>query len=115
MIDWKRTRDLRLEVGIDVFSEVMDLFLEEVQGTLDKLCTDEPEKLKKQIHFIKGSSLNVGFIGVADLCNEYDKLSENHISQNMIDTLKTCFEDTKDLFSRELNEKISTTKRSTAP
>ena len=37
MIDWKSLAELRDEVGVDDFNEIIALFLEEVDGVID-LC-----------------------------------------------------------------------------
>lgn len=69
MIDWDRVRELREEIGADAFEEVLDLFLEEVETALAVLRTSAPgDSLDAQLHFLKGSALNLGFAALADLC-----------------------------------------------
>lgn len=71
MIDWNRVRELREEIGADAFEEVLDLFLEEVEIALAVLRTTTPEDdLEAQLHFLKGSALNLGFAALAELCSE---------------------------------------------
>ncbi|MEM8632710.1 MAG: Hpt domain-containing protein [Pseudomonadota bacterium] len=69
MINWDRVAELRDEVGEEDFGEVVELFLEEVEGTLDKLRTaPEIEKLEDDLHFLKGGALNLGFDEFGQLC-----------------------------------------------
>jgi HPt (histidine-containing phosphotransfer) domain-containing protein len=69
MIDWKRIAELRDEIGAEDFSEVVALFLEEVDGEIALLrdsCADDA--LESRLHFLKGSALNLGFREFAALC-----------------------------------------------
>jgi HPt (histidine-containing phosphotransfer) domain-containing protein len=66
-----RARELRDEIGADAFEEVLDLFLEEVETALAVLRTATPEDdLEAQLHFLRGSALNLGFSALAELCAE---------------------------------------------
>ena len=58
MIDWDRVRELRAEVGEDAFDEVVELFLDEVDESVESLTPgcDVPAAL----HFIQGSAENLG-------------------------------------------------------
>ena len=68
MIDWRRIEDLRAEVGAEDFCDVVDIFLEEVDEVVERLRRDGAAKLEENLHFLKGSALNLGFDGFADLC-----------------------------------------------
>ncbi len=69
MINWERVEELRNEVGPEDFEEVIELFLEEVDHTIGRLGQTEAEpSLEEQLHFLKGSALNIGFGVFADLC-----------------------------------------------
>ena len=71
MIDWDHVRKLRDEIGAEAFGEVVDLFLEEVETEIAKLRAPPPTlDLEAQLHFIKGSALNLGFAEFADLCQQ---------------------------------------------
>lgn len=72
MIDWLRMSELRDEIGQDGFDEVVDVFLEEAEEVLARLTRDAgptPEDL----HFLKGSALNLGFVSVAQLCQDGER------------------------------------------
>lgn len=69
MIDWNRVSELRSEVGEDEFSEVIELFLEEVDEVIDRLReTPDPQLYEQDLHFLKGSALNLGFQELGQLC-----------------------------------------------
>jgi len=69
MIDWQRVDELRDEIGVDDFREVVDLFLEEVEEVIDRLATDpNPARLEDELHLLKGSALNLGFQNFSTLC-----------------------------------------------
>jgi len=70
MIDWNRVRNLRDEIGTDAFEEVVELFLEEVEIEIEKLrAPDGVVDIGAQLHFLKGSALNLGFADFSDLCH----------------------------------------------
>ena len=69
MIDWDRLKELREEVGAEDFDEVVELFLEEVETVIEKLRTNpDPAVLEDDLHFLKGSALNLGFRQFSVLC-----------------------------------------------
>jgi len=76
MIDWIRVADLRSEVGEDDFLEVIELFLEEVEEVTFRLKTaPDPERYEDDLHFLKGSALNLGFRDLGALCQTGEKLA----------------------------------------
>lgn len=77
MIDWPRVKELREEIGAEDFGEVVEIFLEEVEGVLDRLRADERSSLEQDLHFLKGSALNLGFQAFSDLCLEGERMSAN--------------------------------------
>lgn len=70
MIDWQRISDLRDEIGAEDFEEVVDLFLAEVEETLEALPNAESSELEAMLHLLKGSALNLGFQAFANRCME---------------------------------------------
>ncbi|SMC56242.1 Hpt domain-containing protein [Primorskyibacter flagellatus] len=70
MIDWQRISELRDEIGADDFDEVVDLFLAEVEETLEALPNAENSQLEPMLHLLKGSALNLGFQAFANRCLE---------------------------------------------
>ena len=73
-IDWARVRDLRDEVGAEDFEEVIDLFMSEVQECLGSVDQNAAaSKMEEDMHFLKGSALNLGFASFADYCQVGEK------------------------------------------
>lgn len=76
MIDWKRVAELKEEIGADGFVEVADMFLDEAEGAVRALVAGlAPEELEGQLHFLKGSALNLGLSDLAALCQEGERLA----------------------------------------
>jgi HPt (histidine-containing phosphotransfer) domain-containing protein len=76
MIAWNRVHELRDEVGAEDFGEVVELFLEEVEEVITRL-RDAPrvEQLEEDLHFLKGSALNLGFAEFSTLCQDGESRS----------------------------------------
>lgn len=72
MLNWTRIEELRDEVGEDAFSEVVELFLEEVAETLAELGSGS-SSLEEQLHFLKGASLNLGLDDFSEICSSGEK------------------------------------------
>ena len=69
MIDWTRVDELREEVGEEDFSEIVALFLEETDATLEELrVSTDPDTVEALLHALKGSALNLGFEAMSRLC-----------------------------------------------
>jgi len=76
MIDWDRIAQLRDEVGPEVFPEVVELFLEEVDEVTRRLGkAPDCDTLASDLHFLKGSALNLGFARFGALCGEGERLA----------------------------------------
>ena len=70
MINTNRIQELKDEVGEDDLDEVIALFCEEVEEVLEILDATPPDKMAAQLHFLKGSALNIGLEAVSDLCRQ---------------------------------------------
>ncbi len=72
MIDWGRVRELHDEIGDESFTEVFELFLEEVEAVLGHLgnCM---EKLGDDLHFLKGCAWNLGFTEFGAVCQKGER------------------------------------------
>lgn len=69
MIDWNRAAELREEVGAEDFAEVIELFLDECDDAIQNLAQAvSASDVESQLHFLKGSALNIGFSDFAALC-----------------------------------------------
>ncbi len=70
MIDWARVLELRDEIGLEDFQEVVDLFLTEVEHAIKDMrnTPDTPALREEQMHFLKGAALNLGFRDLSQIC-----------------------------------------------
>ena len=76
MIDWDRVESLRQEVGADAFDDIADLFLEEVEPVIERLeRAPDPARFEQDLHFLKGSAVNLGFASFGALCQQGERLA----------------------------------------
>jgi HPt (histidine-containing phosphotransfer) domain-containing protein len=76
MIDWDRVSALRAEIGEADFEEIVQMFLLESDGVIARLRAGRPyPTLEAELHFLKGSALNLGFRQLADLCSQGEKVA----------------------------------------
>lgn len=76
MIDWDRVTTLRDEVGADSFSEVVALFLDEVDEVVARFrTTPDLVNVERDMHFLKGSALNLGFETLGALCQQGERMA----------------------------------------
>lgn len=73
MLDWNRINELRGEVGDDEFQLILELFLDEVEGTMMRLSPADPQRLETHLHFLKGCAWNLGFADFGNLCDEAER------------------------------------------
>lgn len=73
MIDRERMKDLRQEIGEEDFSEVAEMFLDEMAETLAALCAAPDSAGTAAFHGLRGSALNLGFTDFAAACTEAEK------------------------------------------
>lgn len=104
MIDWQRVSDLREEIGAEDFEEVVPLFLEEVSGVIDVLRSGpDLNRLEEDLHFLKGSALNLGFAGFSDLCGAGEKAAAaGQASAVNVTEILACFDSSKVSFEAGL-------------
>lgn len=100
MIDWDRVRDLREEIGAEGFAEVVDLFLEEVEEEIGRLRDDSDQtRLEAQLHFLKGSALNLGFVDFSGLCHRGEAAAGAGQARTVdLAELLRCYEASKSAF-----------------
>jgi len=92
MISWDRVNELREEVGEDDFAEVVILFLEEVEEVMTRLRSHpDPATYKEDLHFLKGSALNLGFRALGSICRDKEVLaaSGNEAMDDLNDLVST--------------------------
>ena len=93
MIDRARLEELREEVGNGDFAEVIELFCEELAETLDRMTQGHSSSMADDLHFLKGSALNIGMSEVASLCAAGEAMIHNDGAASPdIVGIKTAFE-----------------------
>lgn len=100
MIDWDRMEELRQDIGVESFAEVIELFLDEVETVLAELSGDRPAgSLAEQLHFLKGSALNIGFQRMAELCAEGEQLAgAGRPDAVPLGRIRSCYAESKSAF-----------------
>lgn len=100
MIDWNRVDTLRQEVGEDTFDEVVALFLEEVDDVILRLQDrPDPSRHEQDLHFLKGSALNLGFADLAELCQTGERQAATGRSEEVdIPAVINCYRQSRATF-----------------
>ena len=99
MIDWERVAQLRDGLGPDDFSEVVALFFEEVAEALARLAATGDAALRRDdLHFLKGSALNLGFTALSELCGA----AERQVEGADMAAILQCYGASRDSFLGEL-------------
>jgi len=74
MIAWDRLNELRAEIGDDDLAEVAAMFLEEADEVVSRLTGELPDsEIESQLHFLKGSALNLGLSDLSALCQDGER------------------------------------------
>ncbi|MDJ0628483.1 MAG: Hpt domain-containing protein [Rhodobacter sp.] len=104
MIDWQRVDELRDEVGAEDFLEVVDIFLEEVDEVAERLRqAPDPATYEAELHFLKGSALNLGFDALGSLCAEGERMSAEGDAANVdLTCILSAYETSKTEFLTRL-------------
>ncbi|MER5172124.1 Hpt domain-containing protein [Thioclava sp. GXIMD2076] len=107
MIDWDRVAELQSEIGSDGFGEVVELFMDEVEGVVMKLGT-RPDRLEEDLHFLKGSAWNLGFRAFGVMCQEGERLAAMGRSGDVdIQAVLDVYSASKKDFMARVNEFLS--------
>ncbi len=109
MINWARVAELYTDFGEDGFSEVVDVFLEEMVEGLDRLASaSEHKALEAEFHFLKGAALNVGFDDISRICAEGEALASRGMPSDACKAqLLELLPQTCDAFARDWRLKMT--------
>lgn len=109
MIDWTQVNTLRDEIGRESFDEIIEIFIEEVEQVIDRLRSDpDPETLGDDLHFLKGSALNLGFSEFSDQCQIGESASSKGAAADVdVEGILASYENSKALFMAELPEALN--------
>ncbi len=109
MINWQRLRELHDEIGAEDFDEVVDLFLAEVGGAVDRVATEQDlETLGRDLHFLKGSALSLGFDQFAQLCQAGELTAKKDAQTVEIEPILACYMQSKAAFLAEYQQQLMT-------
>ncbi|MDW4549183.1 Hpt domain-containing protein [Defluviimonas sp. D31] len=104
MIDWQRVNDLRAEVGADGLGEIVELFLDEVEGIVMRLGkAPDPARFEADLHFMKGGAWNLGFAEFGALCQDGERrAAAGRADEIDIDRIVASYFASKDEFMARL-------------
>ncbi len=92
MIDWNRVSELRSEVGEEDFGGVLVMFFDEVADVLEGLGNGGVEAIKRDLHLLKGSAINIGLADVSTLCRNCEvALAANPDEVIDLNAIRTAF------------------------
>ncbi len=97
MINWDKVAELRDEIGAEDFGEVVEIFLEEVDEAIADLGKPGADgDLETQLHFLKGSALNLGFAEFSSRCQAGETAAGNG-QQDQVDLQEIiqCYQSSK--------------------
>ncbi|XDA98210.1 Hpt domain-containing protein [Sulfitobacter sp. LCG007] len=100
MIDWEQVEHLRQDIGDDTVDEVIELFFHETQQVIDRVKARQGSPtLGDDLHFLKGSALNIGFRSFADLCATHEKAARaGALSWEELQTVFECYDSSRAVF-----------------
>ncbi|MCP4820320.1 MAG: Hpt domain-containing protein [Shimia sp.] len=104
MINWERVEELRDEIGAEDFDEVVDLFLDEVEEVIERLSVAPVlSTLEADLHFLKGSALNLGFETFSQMCQAGEAASAAGQAATVdVPAILQVFSDSKIVFQQKL-------------
>lgn len=104
MIDWNRVESLRQEIGSDDFGLVVALFLEETDEIIARLPDQSGAALRSDLHFLKGSALNLGFRALALRCSQGENALRD--ASGVVDPapIVALYQDTRRAFTDALSQ-----------
>ena len=102
MIDWAKVEELRDEIGADDFDEVVQIFLCEVEERVEQLSSHKAlTEIEEDLHFLKGSALNLGFTAFASLCHEGERIAQSDQMVANLKDIENAFLESKGWFLAE--------------
>lgn len=76
MIDWARLRELEDSLGAEGLAELVDVFMDEIEEGARRVGSSESARSSEEaFHFLRGSALNLGLAGIAELCQQGERIA----------------------------------------
>lgn len=109
MIDWSCVFALRDDIGADGFDEVIEIFLDEADGVIDKLKERPSDAdLEFDLHALKNGALTLGFDDLSQLCQHAERLAASGQAAHIdISNVIAVYDRMRAEFLRELPQKLS--------
>ena len=105
MIDWERVQDLRSEIGCDDFDDVVTLFLDEADEVVSRLTgLTDPRAIENEMHFLKGSALNLGFSELANICQSGARRAATGDDDVAMDAVVAIYQQSREAFIGGMKE-----------
>jgi HPt (histidine-containing phosphotransfer) domain-containing protein len=99
MIDWNRVQDLRSEIGFDDFDDVVTLFLDEADEVVSRLTgLTDARAIESELHFLKGSALNLGFSELAMICQTGERRAATGDDTVSMDAVVAVYHQSREAF-----------------
>nr|WP_203565008.1 Hpt domain-containing protein [Aliiroseovarius sp. PrR006] len=85
------------EIGEEDFGEVAEIFLEEVDEVIARLKSNpDPTQYEQDMHFLKGSALNLGFRDLSVICGQNEQAAANgQNNQIQLEPIFTAYDQSK--------------------
>lgn len=111
MIDWSQVADLYTDFDEDSFSEVLQVFVQEMKAGMAQLkAAQSPDENRTAFHFLKGAALNLGFSEVANLCSSGElRAAEGEDVTREKDQVLAAFPQTYTRFEQEWRQRMAAT------
>jgi len=110
MIDWGQLRQLLSDIGPDDFSELVGVFLAEIDiavGDLDQYGPLNAAELTSKLHFIKGGAANLGFSEFSKLCAQGEQLARSDtLGEFQVPALIKSYDESRAQFTSGLLDQL---------
>ena len=109
MINWDQVKELESEIGPEDFGDIVEVFIEEVDEAIAALegASLEGEELASAMHFLKGSSANLGFVELAAYCSDGEtKAKEGASAEVDLTKVIALYDVSKSKFLAEASDHI---------
>ena len=110
MIYWKQVKELESEIGVEDFGDIVEVFIEEVDEAVAALdgATLSGDDLASAMHFLKGSSANLGFSELAEYCSVSETKAQSGADDQVdLEKVVALYEASKAEFISEARNHIS--------
>lgn len=105
VVDWDRVCELRSEIGIADFDEVLQLFLDETDEAIAKLgSASSAAAMEAGLHCLKGSALNLGLSDLARLCQDEERKAAAGTPCGPISAVTDCYHQSRDVLVKGLRK-----------